>query len=208
VLCPHPIPWMSSPSLFEQQRLFILDDAPQGLVFAREIMSPSEETKFLDVIKGLSFGPFVMHGVEAKRRIANFGLRYTRPAGVLAPASEFPSGFDPLRSRAAALAGIEPSDFVHLLVNEYRPGAGIGWHRDAPPFGIVAGISLGAPSRLRFQRGAGADRQTWVLELPPRSLYLLAGSAREEWQHSIPPVKDLRYSITFRTLRSQADSDA
>jgi alkylated DNA repair dioxygenase AlkB len=184
-----------------QQSLFPTQDAPAGLVFRPEIMSLSEEEEFLGVIKELSFGPFVMHGVEAKRRIANFGLRYTRPAGALTDAPQFPPGLEPLRARAASLAGIAPDEFAQLLVNEYQPGAGIGWHRDSPPFGIVAGISLGAACRMRFQKGEGAARETWTLQLPPRSIYLLTGSAREEWQHSIPPVKDLRYSVTFRSLR-------
>jgi alkylated DNA repair dioxygenase AlkB len=192
---------MPSRSL-HQQFLFPTQDAPAGFVFRPDIMSPSEEGAFFDVIKRLSFGPFVMHGVEAKRRIANFGLRYAGPSRTLTDAPEFPSELEPLRARAASLAGIAPDEFAHLLVNEYQPGAGIGWHRDSPPFGIVAGISLGAACRMRFQKGEGAARKTWTAELPPRSIYLLTGSAREEWQHSIPPVKALRYSVTFRTLRA------
>ena len=186
-----------------QQNLFPLEDTPDGFVFQPDIMSPSEEAAFLDVIKRLSFGPFVMHGIEARRRIANFGMRYARPSRILTEAPEFPSGLEPLRVRAASLAGIAPDEFAHLLVNEYQPGAGIGWHRDSPPFGIVAGVSFGAACRIRFQKGEGTTRETFAIELPPRSIYLLTGSAREEWQHSIPPVKELRYSVTFRTLRSE-----
>jgi alkylated DNA repair dioxygenase AlkB len=198
---------MPSRSL-QQQSLFPVEDAPAGFVHRPDITSPSEEAAFLDVIKHLSFGPFVMHGMEAKRRVANFGLRYARPSRSLTDAPEFPPGLEPLRLRAASLAGIAPDEFAHLLVNEYRPGAGIGWHRDSPPFGIVAGISFGAACRMRFQKGEGASRETWAVELPPRSIYLLTGSAREEWQHSIPPVKDLRYSVTFRTLRFSPNADA
>ena len=86
-------------------------------------------------------------------------------------------------------------------MTEYSSGAGIGWHRDAPPFGIIAGISLAGTCKMRFQKGTGADRIVSELVLPPRSMYLLTGSARKEWQHSIPPTKELRYSITFRTMR-------
>jgi alkylated DNA repair dioxygenase AlkB len=196
---------MSSRSLY-QQSLFSMQDAPAGFVFQPDIMSAAEEKEFLGIIKRLSFGPFVMHGVEAKRRIANFGLRYARPSGTLTDAPEFPPGLESLRMRAASLAGIAPDEFAHLLVNEYQPGAGIGWHRDSPPFGIVAGISLGAACRMRFQRGEGPARETWAVELPPRSIYLLTGRSREEWQHSIPPVKELRYSVTFRTLRAAEES--
>ena len=106
-----------------------------------------------------------MHGVEAKRRIANFGLHYARPSRTLTDAPEFPPALEPLRMWAASLAGIAPDEFAHLLVNEYQPGAGIGWHRDSPPFGIVAGISFGAVCRMRFQKGEGTTRETFAIEL-------------------------------------------
>jgi alkylated DNA repair protein (DNA oxidative demethylase) len=86
-----------------QQSLFPTQDMPAGLVFQPEIMSLPEEASFLDVIRRLSFGPFVMHGVEAKRRIANFGLRYARPSRTLTDAPEFPPALEPLRMRAASL---------------------------------------------------------------------------------------------------------
>jgi DNA oxidative demethylase len=71
-----------------------------------------------------------------------------------------------------------------------------------PAFGTVVGISLGGASRLRFQRGKGDARRVWEVLLEPRSGYVLAGKARTSWQHLIPPTKELRYSITFRTLRT------
>jgi DNA oxidative demethylase len=94
-----------------------------------------------------------------------------------------------------------PGDLVEILVQRYPPGSTIGWHRDAPAFGTVVGISLGGSSRLRFQRGKGEARRVFEVTLEPRSGYVLAGPARTSWQHSIPPTKELRYSITFRTLR-------
>jgi alkylated DNA repair dioxygenase AlkB len=97
---------------------------------------------------------------------------------------------------------VDPDGLAQILVTRYPPGAPIGWHRDAPMFGLVVGVSLGSASRMRFQRGKGEERRTWELELAPRSAYVLAGQARWTWQHSVPPVKKLRYSVTFRTLRS------
>ena len=88
-------------------------------------------------------------------------------------------------------------------MTEYAPGAGIGWHRDRPQFGEVAAFSFANACRLRFRRKQGASWQRAALTVTPRSAYLLAGEAREEWQHSIPPVEALRYSITFRTLRAE-----
>jgi hypothetical protein len=97
-------------------------------LFQPDIMSPAEEEEFLGIIRRLSFGPFIMHGAEAKRGIANFGLRYARPSRTLTSAPEFPAELEPMRIRAASLAGIAPDEFAHLLVNEYQPGTGIGWH--------------------------------------------------------------------------------
>ena len=83
------------------------------------------------------------------------------------------------------------------------PCTQIGWQRDAPGFGIVVGISLGSSARMRFRRDKGGVRDAFELELEPRSGYVLAGEARNAWQHHVPPAKALRYSITFRTLRRQ-----
>jgi alkylated DNA repair dioxygenase AlkB len=41
----------------------------------------------------------------------------------------------------------------------------------------------------------------------PRSAYLLRGPARFDWEHSIPPLDRLRYSVTFRTFRPKAQPD-
>ncbi len=193
---------MLRPSRY-QRELFPLAGAPDGLLFEPEIMTVSEEAAFLDVIKTLPFSAFRMHGVDARRRVVRFALHYLAGS---ATASGFPPSLEPLRVRTAAIAGIPTSVLSESLVTEYGPGAGIGWHRDSPPFGIVCGISFGGGCRMRFQRREGEQRQTWTLGLPPRSLYVLSGVAREEWQHSIPPVKDSRWSVTFRTLKAR-DAD-
>ena len=185
-----------------QHELFPLEGAPEGFLFESEIMTATEEAAFLGVIRELPFGTFRMHGVDAKRHVVRFGIHYVAGSAEMKPTSEFPRSLEPLRERAAAVVGIPTHALSESLVTEYPPGAGIGWHRDSPPFGIVAGISLGGVCRMRFQRGEGEQRQTWTIELPPRSLYVMSGSVREEWQHSIPSVKEPRWSITFRTLRT------
>jgi alkylated DNA repair protein (DNA oxidative demethylase) len=166
-------------------------------------MTVKEEAVFLEVIKTLPFGAFRMHGVDAKRRVVRFGLHYVAGSAEMIPTSDFPNLLEPLRARAAAIAGISTSVLSESLVTEYSAGAGISWHRDSPPFGIVAGISFGGACRMRFQRGEGQQRRTWTLALPPRSIYVMSGAAREEWQHSIPSVKEPRWSITFRTLKAR-----
>jgi len=41
-----------------------------------------------------------------------------------------------------------------------------------------------------------------------RSAYLLRGPVRRDWEHSIPPLDQLRYSVTFRSVRPSAKSAA
>jgi alkylated DNA repair dioxygenase AlkB len=187
-----------------QEHLFPLEGAPEGFLFEPEIMTTTEEAVFLEEIKELPFGNFRMHGVAAKRNVVRFGAHYTSGAAEMRPTSEFPRSLEPLRRRAATRIGIPTNVLSESLVTEYPAGAGIGWHRDSPAFGVFAGISFRGACRMRFQRREGDKWETWAIEVPPRSLYVMSGSAREEWQHSIPPVKEPRWSITFRTLKTSA----
>jgi DNA oxidative demethylase len=176
-------------------------EEPEGLVYRPGLVSVEEEKTLLDELGSLRFDPIVMHGQAAKRTASHFGLDYDYEARTPKPGEPVPAWILPVRERAAELAGYEPEELVEILVQRYPPGSTIGWHRDAPAFGTVVGVSLGGSSRLRFQRGKGEERRVWELTLEPRSGYVLAGEARQSWQHSIPPAKELRYSITFRTLR-------
>jgi alkylated DNA repair dioxygenase AlkB len=177
-------------------------EEPAGLTYRPELLAPDEEQELLGVLEELRFDPIVMHGQAAKRTARHYGLDYDYEARTPIPGEPVPDWLLPLRARAAELAGHEPDELVEILVQRYPPGAPIGWHRDAPAFGTVVGISIGGASRLRFQRGKGEERRVWEVALEPRSGYVLAGEARRSWQHSIPPTRELRYSITFRTLRS------
>jgi alkylated DNA repair dioxygenase AlkB len=174
-----------------------------------------EESRLVDAIAGIEFGTFEMRGVVAKRRVAFFGHSYDAARGPERPIPEF---LFPFRERFAAWANVDPQAFAMALINEYRPGAPIGWHRDAPQYDIIAGLSLLSPAwlklrpyvspkdiRLRAPESESASarprKTTHEIELQPRSAYLLAGESRHAYEHSIPPVESLRYSITFRTLR-------
>src|SRR3982751_1233215 len=168
---------------------------PEGLRYIPEFLQASEEQLLLDEMRLLDFREFAMHGVTAKRRVLHFGLLYAYETWRLTEGPPIPEYLLPLRIRCAELIGVPPGDLPEALVTEYRPGAGIGWHRDAPMFGTVVGVSLGGSCRMRFQRGKGADRETSEVILQPRSVYVLSGPARTEWQHSIPATKELRYSI-------------
>lgn len=176
-------------------------EEPEGLVYRPELLTVAEEAELLGVLDELRFDPIVIHGQAAKRTARHYGLDYDYEARTPMPGEPVPDWLLPVRTKAAELGGFEPEALVETLVQRYPAGSTIGWHRDAPAFGTVIGVSLRAPCRLRFQRGKGEDRRVWEVLLEARSGYVLAGKARTSWQHSIPPTKELRYSITFRTLR-------
>jgi alkylated DNA repair dioxygenase AlkB len=173
---------------------------PEGLLYAPGFVGGEEERALAGRIADLPFKPFEFHGFTGNRRTVSFGLHYAFDGSGLGEAEPIPGWLHPLRARAAALAGREAEEFVHALVIEYAPGAGIGWHRDRPVFGDVAGISLLAPAPLRFRRRAGTKWERFTLTAEPRSAYLLSGEARHQWEHSIPQLDTLRYSVTLRTL--------
>jgi hypothetical protein len=178
---------------------------PDGFHYRSNFVTASEELELAAALGRVSFSDFEMRGVIAKRRVAFFGRSYGRD--VVPPIPEF---LLPLRAAVAVWAGIEPGAFVMALVNEYRPGSPIGWHRDAPQYGQVAGVSLLSSCRMRFRPYPAARRgpaevprrATHEIVLEPRSAYLMTGAARASYEHHVPPVAALRYSITFRTLRS------
>ena len=179
-----------------------IEERPEGLVYRPELLSQGEERALVDELERLDFHEIRMHGVVAKRTARHFGLDYDyERRGVMADVDPIPDWLLPVREAAAELAEVAPDGLVEALVQRYPEGSSIGWHRDAPMFGTVVGVSLLSPSRMRFRRDAGGERRTFELELEPRSGYVLAGPARTAWQHHIPPTKALRYSITFRTLR-------
>ena len=150
--------------------------------------------------------PFDFHGYLANRQVVSFGYRYDYDRGAVVEASPFPSFLVSLRNKVAAIFDRPAEDFHQVLINEYRPGAGIGWHRDKAQFDEVVGVSLLAPCVLRFRRGAAETWDGVSLAVEPCSAYLLSGAARTVWEHSIPALDQLRYSITLRTLVAKAPS--
>lgn len=177
---------------------------PEGLIHAPDFLTDAEERDVLVVLATFELQPYVLHDTPSRRLVRSFGLARVAGAYDVGPAAPIPVELEWLRDRCAGLMEREPEELVQLLVTRYPPGAGIGWHRDAPAFGIVVGVSLGSSRRLRFRRGRPRERTTAELELAPRSGYVLAGEARWRWEHGIPPTRELRYSVTFRTLRDAA----
>ena len=175
---------------------------PEGLGYRPCIIDEREEEELAASIAALPFTPFQFHGFEGNRRTVSFGWHYAFDGSGLRQTEPIPEFLLPVRARAAGLMGVAPERLEHALLIEYAPGAGIGWHRDRPQFGDVVGISLLAPAKLRFRRKIDAKWERHALFAEPRSAYLLTGAARHEWEHSIPPMEALRYSITFRTLKA------
>jgi alkylated DNA repair dioxygenase AlkB len=173
---------------------------PDGFVLRRGFLSPGEESEVRAQASALAFTPFRMRGFVAKRRIASFGFAYAYDAREVQPGPPLPPFLVELRERAAKLAGVAPEALAMATVNRYPPGAGIGWHRDAPAFGLVVGVSLGGPARLQLRNGGPGGERLEVV-LAPGDAYVLARAARWAWQHHVPPVREERFAITFRTLR-------
>lgn len=178
-------------------------DSPPGFHYREHFLTEADERRLLDAIADVVFSDFAMHGVIARRRVAFFGQSYDR-----AITGPLPTFLLPLRASIAQWCGINADAFAMALINEYRPGTPIGWHRDAPQYDVVAGLSLVSTCRMKFRpyRSPGkatSERRvaTHELLLERRSAYLMAGPSRTAYEHHIPPVAEPRYSITFRTLR-------
>jgi alkylated DNA repair dioxygenase AlkB len=174
---------------------------PDGFTYRPEFLSEAEERTLLERVRSLPFREFEFHGFLGKRRIVSFGWRYDFNGGGLQKTDDMPDYLSAVRENAARFAALPTSELQQVLITEYRPGAAIGWHKDRSVFGEVVGISLLSPClfRLRHRKGAGWERAS--LRLEPRSAYLLSGPARSHWEHSIPAVDELRYSLTFRNLK-------
>ena len=191
-------------SLFERPA-----KVPDGFIYRQNFISEAEEQELIREIQRLHLTPFKYYQFTGKRRTASFGWQYEFGSNEITTAPDVPAFLLPVRTRAETLFNIAPNSLIQTSIIEYSTGAPIGWHRDIPHFGVVVGISLGAACRMRFReynrvRSKKLNRDEILsIELQPRSIYLMSGASREIWQHSIPPVKELRYAIMMRTVRAK-----
>jgi alkylated DNA repair dioxygenase AlkB len=175
---------------------------PDGFAFAADLVPEALARDLVARFGTLPFRNFDFHGFQGNRRIVSFGWRYEYSGrGELRESDPMPNFLDPLREIAADFAGLKSADFQQALITEYAPGAGIGWHRDKPMFEDVISFSFENPCRLRFRCRSDHTWKRAALTVTPRSAYLLRDEAREIWEHSVPTVDALRYSVTLRTFK-------
>lgn len=175
---------------------------PAGFKYQPDLISKETERTLAEQIAGLSLKEFEFQGFLGKRRIVSFGWRYDFNGGGLQRTEDLPTFLLPVREQAAAFAGMPPERLQQVLLTEYKPGVQIGWHKDRSVFGEVIGVSLLSSCTFRLRRKLGTKWERASIVAEPRSAYLLSGPARTEWEHSIPGVEGLRYSITFRNFKN------
>ena len=179
---------------------------PDGFTYYENFLSPDEEQELLKALKEIDVRPMIFQGFEAKRKTASFGYDYSFDSRKLTKGKETPAGLHWLVEKVAAHIGIAAGSIAEVLVTEYPIGSVINWHRDAPPFDIIAGISLASDCTFKLRphdKLKQTRKATISLSVRRRSLYIISGESRDQWQHSTAPVEQVRYSITLRTLRKQ-----
>lgn len=187
--------------------------SPAGLTVAEAFLAPAEEQALIALIEATALTPFRFQQWVGKRQTASFGWHYDFERGTFAPTTPMPAALLAVRDRAACFAGVAAETLVQALLLRYDPGAGIGWHRDRPMFEHVVGLSLGAQATMRFRqriapRDGRAQFRRAAQPLPPRSIYHLAGDVRWDWEHSIAPIAEPRWSVTFRSLSARGSAAA
>jgi alkylated DNA repair dioxygenase AlkB len=180
---------------------------PDGFCYFENFLTLEEEDNLLNVIRKIEVKPMIFQGFEAKRKVASFGYDYSFDKRQLTRGKNIPAEFNDLILKVAAHLAILPDAFAEVLVTEYPVNAAINWHRDAPPFDVIVGISLLSDCTFKLRphdKNKQGRKATLSLNVKRRSLYVMSGESREEWQHSTAPVSEVRYSITLRTLRNKS----
>ena len=191
---------MSQLALFDDEAV-----GPAGLRYAPQFISVTDEQELIAGIAALPLQPFQFGAFEGHRRVKSFGYRYDYTLQKLQPSEPIPEWLERTARKVERFGELPDGSVRQVLCTEYDVGVSIGWHRDKPHFDKVFGISLGSACRFRFRRRKGNKQgdkwERFALQAEPRSIYLMDGEARQDWEHSIPPVEQRRYSITFRTMR-------
>jgi alkylated DNA repair dioxygenase AlkB len=178
---------------------------PNGFVYIEDFISKQEEDHLLEAASKAQLHPMMFQGYEAKRKVASYGYDWSFEKRSLTRGKEIPLEYQFLVQRVADHLSLAQQQIAELLVTEYPVGSVINWHRDAPPFDIIAGISLLSNCTFKLRpHDKNKQNRSATISLPVRrrSLYVMQGESRSEWEHATAPVKEVRYSITLRTLRN------
>jgi alkylated DNA repair dioxygenase AlkB len=173
-----------------------------GLKLATEVVTPEEEARLIALVESCNPQRYQGDALGGLRAIS-YGWKYDLSSAAFSPCDPPPEGFAFVRQIAANFADLTSESFVQCLLNRYEAGAEISWHCDKPIWEDIVGISLGAPTTMGFRRAVQGGYVYAEAELPRRSIYLLSGEVRTHFDHSIPPLKETRWSITFRTFSDE-----
>jgi alkylated DNA repair dioxygenase AlkB len=177
---------------------------PEGFEYYPSFINEAEEQQLIRAVEDIELNAMIFQGFAAKRKVESFGYDYNFDKRTITKGKEIPTDFHSLVEKVSTFLQMESGKIAELLVTEYPIGSVINWHRDAPPFDVVIGISLLSDCKFRLRPYDKAKQgRNSIISIPVnrRSLYVIKGAARSEWEHSISPVKEKRYSITLRTLR-------
>lgn len=176
-----------------------METMPAGFVYLENVFGEEDEQQLLQELRTLEYRQDQFRGKLLKRSAAHFGYAYLATGRRLLSAEPFPAFLSAVIDKCLPYCP-SGAKFTQCLVSRYPPGAGIGWHVDAPQFGeYVAGVSLGSVARLMFRPAKQAETGAGIA-VAPRSVYIMSGSARWSYEHRITPVKAVRYSLTFRSV--------
>jgi alkylated DNA repair dioxygenase AlkB len=177
---------------------------PEGFNYYPHFLSEDEEDELCREILKFDLQNMNYHGYKANRKTASFGYDYSFENNKLSKGKDIPAAFDWLIEKTGKYISVERNKFAEMLITEYPPGAVINWHRDVPQFDLIAGISLLTDCRFRlrpYDKAKQTRSSVNSFTVQRRSLYTMQNDVRWNWQHSIAPVKQTRYSITFRTFK-------
>lgn len=198
------IPGISFALLKHMQLEMLKEEFPKGFQLLPAFVTAQEELQLLSFFQDLNWQKVSMHGVVARRQVVHFGYDYEFNKRTLSPTRPIPQELQFLVRRSAKALRVMSGEIAEVLVTHYPAGAGIGWHRDAPMFEKLLGVSLAGDCAFRMRYGGPGSSEVFKTTLTPGTAYIIEGEARWKWQHHIPPVKSDRYSITFRTLRKSS----
>jgi alkylated DNA repair dioxygenase AlkB len=174
-----------------------------GIDYVPEYLDQETHDRLLSAVDEHPWDTWVDHRVQV------YGYHYNHKARAAYPIGELPAWVTTVALRLHT-DGFVPSVPNQLVINDYRPGAGIFDHMDQAVFGdVVVSISLGSTCVMRFTHSEPEALQELLLE--PRSLLSLSGEVRWRWKHGIPGrtsdfwggrelVRSRRVSLTFRAV--------